>query len=63
VKLIKCAGPLNVCDALTKSLPRQAFEKHREFIVGTAGTRVPFSALYGQETKAYVIKLPYSYVF
>jgi hypothetical protein len=32
VKLIKCEGPLNVSDALTKSLPRQAFEKHREFM-------------------------------
>jgi hypothetical protein len=40
VKLLKCAGPQNVSDALTKSLPRPAFEKHREFMVGT---RVPFS--------------------
>ncbi len=60
MKLIKCEGPLNVSDALTKSLPRQAFEKQREFMVGT---RVPFSAFYAQESKAYVIKLPYSYVY
>ena len=40
VKLLKCEGPQNVSDTLTKSLPRPAFEKHREFMVGT---RVPFS--------------------
>jgi hypothetical protein len=61
VKLLKCAGPQNVSDALTKSLSRPAFEKHREFMVGT---RVPFSAFYATVTKAfepivtYVIKLP-----
>ena len=61
VKLIKCAGTQNVSDALTKSLPRPAFEKHREFMVGT---RVPFSAFYAgvinaaEPVKAYVIKLP-----
>jgi hypothetical protein len=61
VKLLKCAGPQNVSDALTKSLPRPAFEKHREFMVGT---RVPFSAFYAKATTAiepivaYVIKLP-----
>jgi hypothetical protein len=61
VKLLKCAGPQNVSDALTKSLPRPAFEKHREFMVGT---RVPFSAFYAKSTTAiepivaYVIKLP-----
>ncbi len=43
VKLLKCAGPQNVSDALTKSLPRTAFEEHREFMVGTS---VPFSAFY-----------------
>ena len=48
-------------DALTKSLPRPAFEKHREFMVGT---RVPFSAFYAgvinpaELVKAYIIKLP-----
>ncbi len=57
---MKYAGPQNVSDALTKSLPRPAFEKHREFMVGT---RVPFSAFYAKATKtidpivAYVIKL------
>jgi hypothetical protein len=43
VKLLKCAGTQNVSDALTKSLPRPAFEKHREYMIGT---RVPFSAFY-----------------
>jgi hypothetical protein len=44
-----------------KSFPRPAFEKHREFMVGT---RVPFSAFYAKATTtiepivAYVIKLP-----
>ena len=48
-------------DALTKSLSRPAFEKHREFMVGT---RVPFSAFYAgvinapEPVKAYIIKLP-----
>jgi hypothetical protein len=61
VKLLKCAGPQNVSDALTKSLPRPAFEKHREFMVGT---KVPFSAFYAKATKAfepivtYVIEFP-----
>jgi hypothetical protein len=61
VKLLKCAGPQNVSDALTQSLPRPAFEKHIEFMVGT---RVPFSVFYTTVTKtiepivAYVIKLP-----
>jgi hypothetical protein len=36
VKLLKCAGPQNVADALTKSLPRPAMW----------GTRIPFSAFY-----------------
>jgi hypothetical protein len=49
VKLLKCAGPQSVSDALTKSLPRPAFEKHREFMVGT---RVPFSAFYAKSTTA-----------
>ncbi len=50
VKLLKYAGPKNVSNALTKSLTRPAFEKYKEFMVGT---RVPFSALYGKETKAF----------
>jgi hypothetical protein len=48
VKLLKCAGPQKVSDALTKSLPRPAFEKHGEFMVGT---RVPFSAFYTTVTE------------
>ena len=61
VKLLKCVGPQNVSDALTKILPRSAFEKHREF---TVGTRVPFSAFYVKATTViesivgYVIKFP-----
>ena len=61
VKLLKCAGTQNVSDALTKSLPRPAFEKHREYMIGT---RVPFSAFYAgtvnlsRPTMAYAIKLP-----
>ena len=43
VKLIKCAGTQNVADALTKSLPKPAFHKHREFLHGTAKS---FSAFY-----------------
>ena len=61
VKLLKCAGQQNVSDTLTKSLPRPAFEKHREFKVGT---RMSFSAFYTTVTKTiepimvYGIKLP-----
>ena len=61
VKLIKCTGTQNVSDPLTKSLSRPAFEKHREFMVGT---RVPFSAFYAgvvnatEPVKVYIIKLP-----
>ena len=43
VKLIKCAGTQNVADALTKSLPRPAFHKHREMML-FIGTQ--FSNLY-----------------
>ncbi len=43
VKLLKCAGPQNVADALTKSLPRPALAKHRQCMWGT---RIPFSAFY-----------------
>ena len=61
VKLVKCAGTQNVSDALTKSLARPAFEKHREYMWGT---RVPFSASFSTvDTKiapvmAYSIQLP-----
>ena len=43
VKLFKCVGQQSVSDTLTKSLPRPAFEKHREFMVGA---RVPIAAFY-----------------
>ena len=43
VKLLKCEGPQNVADALTKSLPRPALAKHRQHMWGT---RIPFSAFY-----------------
>jgi hypothetical protein len=43
VKLLKCAGPQNVADALTKSIPRPALAKHRQYMWGT---RISFSALY-----------------
>ena len=43
VKLIKCAGTQKVPDALTKSLPKPAFHKHREFLHGTAQS---FSAFF-----------------
>ena len=43
IKLIKCAGPRNVADALTKSLPRPAFFSHRPYMWGT---RTPFAAFY-----------------
>ena len=43
VKLLKCAGPQIVADALTKSLPRPALSKHRQYMWGT---RIPFSAFY-----------------
>ncbi len=61
VKLLKCAAMQNVSDVLTKSLPRPAFEKHREYMIGT---RVPFSAFHAGTVNlsspimAYVIKLP-----
>ena len=35
VKLVTYAGTQNVSDALTKSLARPAFEKHREYMWGT----------------------------
>jgi hypothetical protein len=41
--LLKCAGPQNVAEALTKSLPLPALAKHRQYMWGT---RIPFSAFY-----------------
>ena len=43
VKLKKVPGQNNVSDALTKSLPAPAFEKHREYLWGSG---VPFSAFW-----------------
>ena len=43
VKLIKRADTQKVADTLTKSLPRPAFHKHREFLKGTAQS---FSAFF-----------------
>ena len=57
VKLIKCAGTQNVADALTKSLPRPAFHKHREFLKGTAQSfSAFFASAYEQVVPAYVTK-------
>jgi hypothetical protein len=58
VKLLKCAGPQNVSDALTKSLPRPAVEKHREFMVGTRtcyakAVVLKDSACYAKAAKAF----------
>jgi ribA/ribD-fused uncharacterized protein len=59
IKLFKCLGTQNVADALTKSLPRPAFAKHREYMWGT---RVPFSAFYSHSRlspcAAYVVRFP-----
>jgi hypothetical protein len=57
VKLIKCAGTQNVADALTKSLPRPAFHKHREFLKGTAQSfSAFFASAYEPGVPAYVTK-------
>jgi len=57
VKLIKCAGTQNVADALTKSLPRPAFHKHREFLKGTAQSfSAFFASAYESVVPAYVTK-------
>eukprot|EP00961_Rhodomonas_salina_P254654 3441337-Rhodomonas_salina.1 len=45
VKLIKVPGTENVADALTKSLPAPAFEKHRTYLWGS-GVPFKFSALW-----------------
>jgi hypothetical protein len=43
IKSYKCWGPLNVADALTKSLPRPAFHKHAPFMHGTRSPYRPFT--------------------
>jgi len=45
IKLYKCWSPLNVADALTKSLPRPAFHKHAPFMHGTRSSYRPFTDL------------------
>ena len=44
IKLYKCWGPLNVADALTKSLPRVAFQKHMPYMTGTPCPYQPFAS-------------------
>eukprot|EP00286_Rhodomonas_abbreviata_P023384 CAMPEP_0181307058 /NCGR_PEP_ID=MMETSP1101-20121128/10653_1 /TAXON_ID=46948 /ORGANISM="Rhodomonas abbreviata, Strain Caron Lab Isolate" /LENGTH=129 /DNA_ID=CAMNT_0023413201 /DNA_START=227 /DNA_END=612 /DNA_ORIENTATION=- len=44
LKLLKVAGMENVADALTKSLPAQAFHKHREYLWGSKKPFVAFHA-------------------
>jgi hypothetical protein len=56
VKLIKCAGTQNVADTLTKSLPRPAFHKHREFLKGTAQSFSDIFASAEPVVPAYVTK-------
>ena len=43
IKLYKCWGPLNVADALTKSLSRPVFHKHVPFIHGRRSSYQPFT--------------------
>ena len=45
LKLFKVAGPNNVADALTKSLPSPAFVKHREYLWGS---KKPFEAFHAR---------------
>eukprot|EP00961_Rhodomonas_salina_P027656 373724-Rhodomonas_salina.1 len=47
VKLIKVQGTENVADALTKSLPAPAFEKHHTYLWGSG---IPFSACWASLT-------------
>eukprot|EP00961_Rhodomonas_salina_P073068 981457-Rhodomonas_salina.3 len=42
---LKVAGPRNVADANTKSLPGPAFQQHLEYMWGT---RVPFQAFFSR---------------
>jgi len=64
VKLLTCAGPQNVADALTKRLPRPALAKHRQYMWGT---RIPFSSIYlsvktgPSPTASYNFITPYRY--
>ena len=58
VKLLKCAGTQNVADALTKSLPKPAFHKHREFMQGTAQSfSAFFASAHASPVAAYVSRV------
>ncbi len=57
VKLIKRAGTQNDADALTKSLPRPAFHKHREFLKGLSQSfSAFFASVYEPVVPTYVTK-------
>jgi len=43
IKLYKCWGPLNVAEALTKSLPRPVFHKYAPFMYGIRSSYRPFT--------------------
>jgi len=43
INLYNCWGPLNVADAMTKSLPGSAFHKHAPFMHGTRSPHRPFT--------------------
>jgi len=43
INLYNCWGPLNIADALTKSLPGPAFHKHAPFMHGTRSPYRPFT--------------------
>jgi len=43
IKLYKCWGPINVANALTKSLSRPAFHKHAPFMHRTHSSYQPFT--------------------
>ena len=47
LQLVKCAGTHNVADALTKSLPRPTFDKHRPWLIGTRAEYKAFSTSMG----------------
>ena len=57
---LKCAGTHNVADALTKSLPRPAFHKHREFLKGTAQSFSAFFAgLSHKKGQSFLLQSPF----
>eukprot|EP00961_Rhodomonas_salina_P209626 2830068-Rhodomonas_salina.1 len=53
MNLVKCSGTHNVADALTKSLPGQAWTKHHPWLTGTRREYKEFFACLGiTETSA-----------